>query len=93
MSIVGKILRSLKSDKIRQHYSEKNRLIPRELYTKLKKSKYCDYCHKRMYHNQIHHIVPVEKGGQSIESNLMSVHSQCHKILDLKNELVYNESN
>jgi 5-methylcytosine-specific restriction endonuclease McrA len=82
MSIVGKIVRELKSDMIRQHYSDKNRLIPRDLYVRLKHKKYCDYCHKRMYHNELHHIIPISKGGENIESNLMSVHSECHKKLD-----------
>jgi 5-methylcytosine-specific restriction endonuclease McrA len=85
---VGTIIRNLKKDAIIQHYSEKNRLIAGNVYAKLKDKKRCDYCHKKFGREipEIHHKISVNHGGSNDESNLMSVHHRCHKILDSAQE-------
>lgn len=86
MGIVGRVLNDLKRDRVRQSYESKNRLIDSVLYKELKAKKKCMYCQRKFYGGsdipQIHHIVPLIKGGTNERSNLMAVCHKCHDKLD-----------
>jgi len=82
MRIVGRIIRDLRREEITKLYANKNRYIPQNIYTKLKNKKKCDKCGKGLCGlPEIHHIISVEDGGESIESNLMAVHENVTKYL------------
>jgi 5-methylcytosine-specific restriction endonuclease McrA len=84
MGVIHNIFKDMKREKIIQHYSDKNRWIAPELYKKLKAKKKCMRCKKKFSGRipEIHHIVPVSKGGQSTEDNLMALCIKCHDIMD-----------
>lgn len=82
MSIVGKVLRDMKRDKVTKHYNEKNRLIPHKLYQKLKHITRCEICNKKIILPEIHHIIPVKNGGLNIRENLLALCKECHEKMD-----------
>lgn len=83
MRIKTKILRDLKRDQIVKKYSDKGRYIPQNIYTELKNKDHCDHCHKYTRQRlEIHHKIPVHKGGKSNKENLIAVCEKCHELLD-----------
>lgn len=80
-----------KNDKLSK-YANQGRLIPQDLYVKLKRKRKCKQCGKiQKKPLEIHHIVPIAHGGQNKENNLKAVCKQCHKKLDKQQEEKYNE--
>ncbi len=82
MNIVTKMMKDMHKEQITKQYASKNRLIPQALYTKLKAQKKCAYCKKKLWKNEIHHIIAVIDCNCSEEFNLMAIHPKCHEILD-----------
>lgn len=54
------------------------------IHTKLKKIKCCQNCHRQVErrYREIHHKIPVSKGGTNNQNNLMMVCPTCHTKLD-----------
>lgn len=76
---IGKIIAGLRKDGITQLYAQNNRYIPQALYKELKGRRKCSQCKRKFNHPlDIHHIIPVRKGGQSIRSNLAATCRKCH---------------
>lgn len=84
MGIRYKILQDMKRDRVIANYESKDRLIAPALYKELKGKKKCGHCGKRFNGQvpEIHHKVPVSKGGSNDSINLIAVHHRCHKELD-----------
>ena len=85
MSVIHRILNDLKKEKgvkIRRRYFLKGRLIDYNLYHSLKCKKKCEKCKLNFKMLEIHHIIPISKGGNNEASNLMALCSSCHKIKD-----------
>ena len=73
----------LKKIEVIHGYIQHHRLIPQTLYCKLKALRVCQNCGKEIhYPPEIHHKIPVRRGGQSIESNLLALCKSCHLIFD-----------
>lgn len=89
-SIIGKVLKDIKREKITSIYSKKDRLIDSKTYSKLKSKKKCDNCHKKLHGKipEIHHKISHELGGSNDESNLLALCKECHKKLDEQNEKI-----
>lgn len=79
MNKIGKIITDLKRDKVR--WEREDGWIPHDIYTELKKIKHCQKC-KAEGRLQIHHKLPVSKGGKSERSNLIVLCRDCHRIAD-----------
>lgn len=89
MSIIGKIVKNLRKDKIIEVYNQKNRYIDTKIYTELKSKKKCDKC-KEKFNGQIpeiHHIIPHGKGGTNNRNNLLALCKKCHKIMDSEEKI------
>jgi 5-methylcytosine-specific restriction endonuclease McrA len=84
MSQIYNILRDLKKDKIIEHYTDKERYIGSGLYNYLKSRKRCMCCKKKFLGSipEIHHIIPVCKGGSNNSDNLLALCSKCHELKD-----------
>ena len=96
-NVVGRIKLEIKRNKkrkdIEQAYTKKDRLIPYEIYSKLKAKRKCQECKQKIrYPPEIHHKIPVSKGGTNTEENLKAVCKKCHEKLDgeTKNEQTSN---
>lgn len=79
-NIVTKIKRDLKRDKIIPRYTHKGRYINHEVYQELKKIQKCQMkeC-KSSKQLEIHHKIPVSKGGSNEKSNLIVLCHKCHR--------------
>lgn len=78
--------------RIVERYMELGRYIPNALYKRIKGRKRCSRCkyqNKKANRFEIHHIVPVSRGGKNIENNLILVCKPCHKKLDAEQEAKY----
>lgn len=77
----------------KENFQSKNHdWIPSKIYVKLKqKTNNCERCYKPLTWNQkqIHHKIPVSKGGNNDPNNLMIVCKECHKVLDKKAGVYY----
>lgn len=84
MGIMHKIFKEMKRDRVIKNYEAKHRFIAPEIYKKLKSKKKCMRCKKKFSGRipEVHHVVPVCKGGSSTEENLMALCKKCHDILD-----------
>lgn len=84
MSIKYNILKDIRRDRVIETYEFKGRLIDSKSYKELKGRKKCGYCHKQFSGciPEIHHKIPLSKGGTNDITNLMALHPKCHKILD-----------
>lgn len=91
MGVRYNILKDMRRDKILETYEFKHRLIDPKIYKELKARKKCGYCHKNFSGRipEIHHIIPIRFNGTNDRSNLMSVCSKCHDILDAESEKKY----
>lgn len=96
MSKIGEIIRMARREnkinyKIHQKVmvvasnKNKNRFIEKLLYIRLKKIRICEECKNRFdVPLEIHHIVPISKGGNNKRKNLKVVCEKCHRKLDKK---------
>lgn len=84
MGIRYKILQDMRREKVIQAYTDHNRFIEPEIYKTLKARKKCHHCHKKFSGRvpEIHHKVPLSKGGTNDISNLMALCKKCHAQLD-----------
>jgi 5-methylcytosine-specific restriction endonuclease McrA len=59
-------------------------MIDKDLHIKLKQKGFCDRCKKRCNFREleVHHILPVSKGGNDKRGNLMVLCKPCHVVLD-----------
>lgn len=78
---IGTIINSLKKDRVR--LTRKEGWIPHEIYDEMKKIKHCQKC-KKETKLQIHHKIPVSKGGKSEKNNLIALCKKCHELEDEK---------
>lgn len=78
--IKNMLRRERRAEAIQKRYAEQNRFIRSDIYNSLKKKRTCYMCKNTYDHPlQIHHIVPVCKGGSNEASNLAVLCSKCHK--------------
>ena len=67
-------------EKIMRTYMEKWRWVPMKLYMEVKKRKKCKLCGRKIKGlPEVHHKIPVSKGGGNNIENLMAVHKDCHR--------------
>lgn len=77
------IYREQKKIAVVKNYSENGRFIAPKDHRELKAKRECEECNKKMKHPpEIHHVIPVCKGGSNERNNLMAVCKDCHKKLD-----------
>jgi 5-methylcytosine-specific restriction endonuclease McrA len=93
MGVKYNILRDMRRDKVLTTYEAKHRLIDPAVYKELKARKKCGRCHKQFSGRtpEIHHKIPVRENGTNDISNLMSVCTKCHEILDAESEKKYEK--
>jgi len=84
MGVMHNIFKEMKRDKIIQTYEDKHRFIDPALYKELKGRKKCMRCKKNFSGRipEIHHKIPISKGGTNNKDNLMALCKKCHAILD-----------
>lgn len=82
--MIGFILMDMRKDRIIRNYQDKHRWIPSGVYNELKSRPNCDYCHKPFKGRipEVHHKIPLDKGGTNTKENLMALHHHCHEKLD-----------
>jgi len=78
MNTVARIRKMLKDDRIKESYAAQNRLIMPNIYHAMKAKRQCAKCEKKG-NIQIHHIIPVSKGGSNERSNLIALCEACHR--------------
>ncbi len=64
-------------ERIKDKYRANNRLIPQADYMYLKSLGRCDLCGRRGK-TEIHHLIPVKRGGTNDPSNLLVLCKRCH---------------
>ena len=96
MTLGGKLYYEWKRQRIIDSLIKENRYIPIGLLKILRSKKVCKICREPFDKKNkdlkltIDHIIPLALGGESIESNLRSVHKNCHKKADKKKFEEYN---
>ena len=76
---------SFKIPRPETYKSEGHDWIPQKLYMKIKnRTNCCESCGRYLtwHQKQIHHKVPISKGGLDSPKNIMVVCKSCHKKLD-----------
>ena len=77
------LLKELKDENRIQTYKIRGRLIPTEIWEKIKARRVCDGCGTTVnYRMEVHHIIPKSKGGGNEESNLKALCADCHNKAD-----------
>lgn len=75
---------------IKKINEEKGRFIPEAIYKVLKAKRVCERCKKSFNTSlEIHHIIPLSRGGTNKRGNLMVLCKECHIILD--NKVMWNK--
>lgn len=81
------LLKELKDENRLRTYKTHGRLIPTEIWERLKTRRVCDECGIIVnYRMEVHHIIPISKNGTNEESNLKALCWDCHKIADKEAE-------
>ena len=85
MNPIKRIKLDLRNIEKRKQHATKGRWIPNKYYSELKQRKKCQRCKKQLKgFPEIHHRIPIKKGGKHNRENLMALCKECHKILDSK---------
>ena len=71
-------------EKLREEF---NKIVRNEY---IQKHFYCEYCGKPVLADHVHHIIPLSKGGDNRESNLIALCCNCHSKIHGRN-LNYKE--
>lgn len=70
---------------IYEQNKRQGRLLEKELYHKLKSKRQCERCKKNFDTPlEIHHKIPLSRGGTNKKGNLMVLCKECHIIVDNK---------
>lgn len=85
MRAIVALTRWQRAEKRKQVYADKGRLIDSTTYTTLKSLKRCQAC-KKPCKVEIHHKVPVSKGGSNEKENLIALCKKCHILADKLND-------
>jgi len=66
---------------VMNYYSNKGRFIPHSIYKEIKQRTKCRDCgrKKKKESFEIHHIIPISKGGTNLINNLILLCPVCHK--------------
>ena len=73
-----------RSARLNNHYAQKGRLVESGTYNALKDVTRCQNCHKKLggHRPEIHHKIPLSRGGSNDKGNLLAVCRRCHAALD-----------
>jgi 5-methylcytosine-specific restriction endonuclease McrA len=84
MGVIHNIFREMKKNRVIENYEAKHRFIEPEVYKSLKSRKKCMRCKKKLSGRipEIHHKIPISKGGTNERMNLMALCKKCHDVLD-----------
>jgi 5-methylcytosine-specific restriction protein A len=85
MRTIAALRRWQSKEKKKEIYAERGRLIDPYLYASLKRLKKCQAC-KKACKVEIHHKVPVSKGGSNEKDNLLALCKKCHILADKLND-------
>jgi 5-methylcytosine-specific restriction protein A len=84
MRSANSLLIELGKRRIAQRYHDRGRFINKKIYQQLKAKQKCDLCGKSPIIPEIHHVVPVTKGGTNTADNLLALCHECHANADKK---------